>query len=130
MVNHAEPGYDAQPSCSRGSNASVRAVALPTLTASLRILRIRSSGANGCPLTIPTEASSPRISGFAASTGSVCTTSLIRSQYESSTGGIVLNDVWVASTKRVGADSVAGANGLAPERYDETGDPTVPGWYG
>ena len=108
----------------------MRAVALPTLTASLRILRIRASGANGLPLTIPTEASRPRISGFPASTGSVCTTSLIRSQYESSTGGIVLNDLWVASTKRVGAGSVSGANGPAPERYVATGDPTPPGWYG
>jgi hypothetical protein len=54
---------------------------------------MRSSGANGWPLRIPTAASCPRISGSPAPTGSCWTSSSIVSQYEKSLGMIVHRQV-------------------------------------
>ena len=92
----------------------MRAVALPTTTASSRILRIRASGSNGLPWTIPTEASRPSSSGSPAPGGSCCTSSLTSSQNPKSFGKMVLNDMPDASTKRVSGAGGAAPNGASP----------------
>ena len=56
---------------SRESKNSAREVALPTAAASSRMRRIRSSGSNGWPLTIPIAASCPMSSAFGAAGGLV-----------------------------------------------------------
>jgi hypothetical protein len=56
---------------------------------------MRSSGANGWPLRIPTAASCPRISGSPAPTGSCWTSSSIVSQYEKSLDGLAADPVAV-----------------------------------
>ena len=76
----AEVRFTGPASSGRGANETVRAVALPTVTASCRIARIRSSGLNGFPWTIPTDASSPSVSGSPAPAGSCCTRTLMVSQ--------------------------------------------------
>jgi hypothetical protein len=69
-----EPGYTAKPSDSSGRNESMREVAWPTAAASERIFRIRASGWNGLPLTMPIDANCPIRSGSpSASAGSSCT---------------------------------------------------------
>ena len=47
-----------------------RAVALPMATASVRSFFILASGLKGLPLTMPMEATSPRVSGSSESIGS------------------------------------------------------------
>ena len=107
----------------------VRAVALPTAMASSRIARIRSSGANGCPLRIPTAASCPRISGSAAPAGSCWTSSSIVVQNEKSFGVIVLISRCTASTNVVSGIAGAPASGARPARKLPTAVPIAPGVY-
>jgi len=54
----------------------VRAVALATFTASVRIFFIRASGAKGLPLMMPRAAIGPISSASSEAAGSSCTTSL------------------------------------------------------
>ena len=75
--------------------------------------RIRSSGANGLPLTIPIAASWPISSGSVLPAGSSWTSSFISSKKLKSLGGIVLNAFPLPSTNTVSGTS-AGAAGGAP----------------
>jgi hypothetical protein len=69
---------------------------------------MRSSGANGWPLRIPTAASCPRISGSAAPTGSCWTSSSIVSQYEKSLGMIVHRQVHGVDEPRLAGRGLTG----------------------
>ena len=72
---------------------------------------MRSSGWNGLPCWIPTEANMPRVSGSADSGGSDCTTSLSRSQNWSSAGGTAHIGSAETFTNRIGGGSSASASG-------------------
>ena len=80
-----------------------RAVPFATATASVSSARMRSSGANGVPLLIPIEASSPRISASITSSGSRWITASISSKNEKSLAWMVLN-----STSHSEMNSIAG----------------------
>ncbi|MGW4150549.1 hypothetical protein [Streptomyces albogriseolus] len=89
----------------------------------LRISRIRASGEKGLPLTMPTAASAPAISGSSASAGWSCTSSLARSKYVASPGGTVFMGSPEPSTKRGGSglrsaavqvSAVHGSGGAVP----------------
>ena len=69
---------------------------------------MRSSGANGWPLRIPTAASCPRISGSPAPTGSCWTSSSIVSQYEKSLGMIVHRQVHGVDEPRLAGRGLTG----------------------
>ena len=62
----------------------------PICAALVEDARIRSSGANGCPLTMPIAASWPARSGSSASAGSSWTSSSISSKKEKSLACTVL----------------------------------------
>ena len=72
-------------------NAIARAVPFATAAASVSSARMRSSGANGVPLLIPIEASSPRISGSITPSGSRWITASSSSKNETSLAWMVLN---------------------------------------
>jgi len=65
---------------SRDAKTVVRAVALPTLTASVKVAFILASGAKGLPFLIPIAANSPTISGSTKVSRSCCTTSFSSSK--------------------------------------------------
>ena len=89
---------------------------------------MRSSGANGLPLTMPSSARWPTISGLPASAGSSCSRACTVSKNRASVGGIVLNAVPVPSMNVVaGTSVVAGANGTSPWRRVPTLVPDPPG---
>ena len=70
-----------------------RAVPLATAAASVSSPRIRSSGLNGVPLTIPIEASRPRVSSSITPSGSRWITASSSSKNETSLAWMVLNSV-------------------------------------
>jgi hypothetical protein len=67
-----------------------RAVALPMATASTRSFVILASGVKGLPLTMPMEATSPRVSGSSESIGSFWITRFRSSKKPKSLGEMVL----------------------------------------
>ena len=60
--------------------AIVRAVASPTVAASVRIFFMRSSGAKGLPFSMPIAAKNPRVTSSSEPAGSFWTTSFSSSQ--------------------------------------------------
>jgi hypothetical protein len=112
----------------RASNIRARDVALPTVAASSRIRRIRSSGANGSPLTMPISVRWPTISGSAAPTASSWSSAWTVSKKPASDGGMVLNVRPLPSTNAVSGTSVGGAGSpMVPWRRVAT---LVPGPVG
>ena len=102
---------------------------MPTSAACSRVRRIRASGANVFPLTMPIASSWPRISGSAASAGSSWTSPLTISKKPKSDEGIVLNATPLPSTKVVSCGGTGAPGRTLPPSSVATLVPCPPGTY-
>ena len=96
---------------SRVLNAIARAVPFATAAASVSSPRMRSSGANGVPLLIPIEASSPRISGSMTPSGSRWITASSSSKNETSLAWMVLNSFSLNEMNSIAGGASASESG-------------------
>ena len=93
--------------------------------------RIRASGANGLPLTMPIAASCPNSSASVLSAGSSCTSAFSSSKNPKSLGGIVLNALPLPSTNTVSGTSARRLPAApSPSSSVATLVPWSPGAYG